>query len=92
MTTKHSPLMALKMQADRIATILKKAERGEPIPGQFMEKIVAARNQSTLKMAIVMDDKIITLKIAWETIRNTSEVGLAEYILRQMREDRDAVN
>lgn len=92
MTTKHSPLSRLKRQAEQIAMILKKAERGEPVPGQFAEKVAAARNQSTFKTAIIMDDKIITLEIAWETIRETDEVALVEYIVRQMREVRDAVH
>lgn len=91
MTTKHSPLSALKAQADKIAATLKAAERGERIDVRFAEKIVAARAKESFKVGIVMDDKVITIELPWATIRSTSEVGIAEYILNQMREARDAV-
>jgi hypothetical protein len=39
-----------------------------------------------------MDDKVITIDLPWATIRATSEVGLAEYILNQMREVRNVIN
>lgn len=45
-----------------------------------------------MKFGVVMDDKVITLEIAWDTIRATSEAGLAEYIMKQMRGTRDAVH
>ena len=92
MTTKHSPLSALKAQADKIAATLKAAERGEKIDVRFAEKIDAARGKESFKVGIVMDDKIITVEMPWATIRTTSEAGLSEYIVRQMREARDAVN
>jgi len=92
MTTKHSPLSALKAQADKIAGKLKAAERGEKIDMRFAEKIDAARATEIFKVGIVMDDKIIIIKIPWATIRSTNEAGIAEYILKQMRETRDAVN
>lgn len=92
MTTKHSPLSALKAQADRIAATLKAAERGEKIDVRFSEKIDAARSKDSFKIGIVMDDKLIMIEMPWETIRGTSEVGLSEYIIKQMRESRDAVN
>ena len=92
MTTKHSPLSALKAQADKIAATLKAAERGEKIDVRFAEKIDAARGKESFKVGIVMDDKIITVEMPWATIRATSEAGLSEYIVRQMREARDAVN
>ena len=92
MTTKHSPLSALKAQADKIATTLKAAERGEKIDVRFAEKIDTARGTDSFKFGIVMDDKIITIEMPWATIRSTNEAGLAEYVLRQMREARDVVN
>ncbi len=92
MTTKHSPLRVLKAQADQIAAALKAAERGEKIDVRLAEKIAAARANESFKVGIVMDDKIITIEMPWATIRSTSEVGIAEYILKQMREERDAVN
>ncbi len=91
MTTKHSPLSQLKAQADKIAAMLKAAERGEPIDVRFAGKIEAARGKSSFKVGIVMDDKIITIEMPWATIRGTNETGLAEYILNQMREARDTV-
>lgn len=92
MTTKHSPLRMLRAQADKIAATLKRAERGEKIGVQFAEKIDAARNTESFKIAIVMDDKVITVDMPWSTIRATSEAGISEYIVKQMREARDAVN
>lgn len=92
MTTKHSPLRALKAQADKIAGVIKAAERGEKVDVRFAEKIAAARLNASFTVGIVMDDKIIQLEMPWTTVRSTSEAGLAEYILGQMREARDALN
>lgn len=92
MTTKHSPLSALKAQADKIAAMIKAAERGEQIDARFAEKLAAARAKESFKVGIVMDDKVITIEMPWSTIRDTNECGLAEYILKQMRETRDVVH
>lgn len=92
MTTKHSPLSALKAQADKIAETLKRAERGGKIDARFAEKIDAARSKESFKIGIVMDDTVITIDMPWATIRATSEVGLAEYILNQMKEVRNVIN
>lgn len=92
MTTAHSPLRILKAQADKIAATLKAAERGEKIEARFAEKIESARGKDCFKVGIVMDDKIITIEMPWAIIRETSEFGLAEYVLNQMREARDAVH
>lgn len=89
MTTSRSPLSQLKAQADKIAATLKAAERGEKIDVRFAEKIDAARAKENFKAGIVMDDKIITIEMPWELIRSTSEAGLSEYILKQMREASD---
>lgn len=82
MTTKHSPLRRLKAQADEIAATLKAGERGAIA---FKDD---ARRKETTRVGIVMDDKVITLEIAWSTIRETSEAGLSEYVLKLMREQR----
>jgi hypothetical protein len=92
MTTKHSPLSALKAQADKIAATLKAAERGEKTDIRFAEKVAAARNKESFKVGIVMDDKIITIEMPWATIRATSEAGLSEYIVKQMRELRETAH
>lgn len=92
MTTKHSPLRLLRLQADKIAAMLKAAERGDKINARFAEKIAEARTRDSFKCGIVMDDKVLTLELPWATVRNTSEAGLSEYIVRQMRELRDDVN
>lgn len=92
MTTAHSPLRVLKAQADNIAKMLKMAERGEKIDVRFAEKLDAARGKDALKFAVVMDDKIISIEMPWATIRATSEVGIAEFILKQMREAREPVH
>lgn len=92
MTTKHSPLSALQAQADKIAATLKAAERGDKIDARFAEKIEAARTRETFTVGIIMDDKVIRLEMPWTMIRGTDEAGLAEFIVRQMREATDVVN
>lgn len=85
MTTAHSPLHVLKAQADKIAATIKAAERGEKIDVRFAEKIEAARGKESVIFGVVMDDKIIKVEMPWVLIRETSEAGIAEYILDQMR-------
>ena len=93
MTTARSPLRILKAQADKIAQTVKAIERGEDVgaadPGG---KIAAARGRESFKVGIVMDDKVITIEMPWALIRETSEVGIAEYILDQMREARASMH
>jgi hypothetical protein len=86
MTTKDSPLSALKAQADKIASMLKKAERGEVPAIPFAEKLLAARSKPSVKVGIVMDDKVLNPDIPWATIRELSEAQLSEWIVNQMRE------
>lgn len=92
MTTSRSPLSALKRQADNMAAMLKAFERGEKIDSPFAAKLEAARGRDSLKFAVVMDDKVISIEMPWAMIRETGEVGIAEWILRQMRGAREAVN
>jgi hypothetical protein len=91
MTTARSPLRVLKAQADRIAASLKAAERGETIASDPGAKIQKALAQESIRFAVLMDDKVLKIEMAWATIRATSEAGIAEFILNQMREARDAV-
>lgn len=91
MTTAQSPLSQLKAQAHKIAALLKAAERGEQIDVRFAEKIAAARDKDSFTVGIVMDDKVLKIEIPWTTIRQTSEVGLAAWILDQMRESRNSI-
>lgn len=91
MTTKNSPIHVLKAQADKIAATLKAAERGDKIDVRFAEKITEARARGFFKVGVVMDDKVITIDMPWATIRDTDQAGIAEYILGQMREARDAI-
>jgi hypothetical protein len=89
MTTAHSPLRILKAQADRIAASLKAAERGETIATDPGTKIHRTRDREIIRFAVAMDDKLISIEMAWTTIHATSEAGIAEFILQQMREARD---
>jgi len=89
MTTKHSPLRALKLQADKIAATLKAAERGEKIDVRFAEKIDAARAKENFIVGIVMDDKVLKINMPWAMIREASEVAISEYILKHMQETSD---
>lgn len=93
MTTARSPLSALKAQSDRIAAALKAAERGESIVAfDPAGKIAAARSRDSVTFAVVMDDKILKIEMPWITIRDSSEHGISEYILKHMREARETVN
>lgn len=91
MTTKNSPLRALKQQADMIAAMLKKAERGEKIVNDPVGKVAASRTKPSVTFAVAMDDKILQITMAWDKIRETSEHGISEYILKQMRESRETI-
>lgn len=91
MTTSRSPLRVLKAQADNIAKIIKAVERGDNPIEDVGGKIAAARGRESVKFAVVQDDKIISINLPWVTIRETSEAGIAEYILKHMRGARDAV-
>ncbi|MBI3677914.1 MAG: hypothetical protein HY243_15000 [Proteobacteria bacterium] len=64
---------------------MKAAERGEPVANDPAGKIAAARERESVTVGVVMDDKIIKLDIPWSTIRETSEAGMSEYIVAQMR-------
>ena len=92
MTTAQSPLRILKAQADNIAKIVKAVDRGENPMEDRGGKIAAARTRDSVKFGVVMDDKVLTIDMTWATIRETSEVGIAEYILKQMREARDVTH
>ena len=85
MTTARSPTGMLKRQADRIAALLKKIERGEVNDA----KIEAARPKPCIKFGVMMDDKFISIDMPWATIRENSELALSEYVLKQMLETRD---
>lgn len=89
MTTARSPLRVLKAQADNMAVLLKAAERGEKIANDIGGKIAAARQRNAVKFAVVMDDKVLSIDMTWAAIRDTSEAGISEFILKQMRESRD---
>jgi hypothetical protein len=92
MTTSRSPLRVLKSQADNIARIVKAVERGENLIEDRGGKIAAARERESVIFGVVMDDKVVRIEMAWSTIRETSEAGIAEFVLRQMRGARDAAN
>ncbi len=86
MTTKSSPVQKLKVQAEKIAALLKDADRGAPMSIGHAKKIAAARNNPTFKTGVVMDDKVLTIEMSWELIRETDEAALVEYIVLQMQE------
>lgn len=90
MTTSQSPLRVLKAQADKIAKTVKAIERGENPVEDVGGKLAAARHRDSVKFAVVQDGKVITIDMAWATIRGFGEVALSEFILKQMRGYRDA--
>lgn len=92
MTTAKSPVRVLKAQARRCAKMLKKAERGERVADDPAGKIAAARKTPSVTVGVAMDDKFLKIELPWETIRETSEAGLTEFILNHMREHRATIN
>lgn len=92
MTTSRSPLRVLKAQADTIAKTIKAVERGENPVEDRGGKIAAARNKPGFKVGVVMDDKVLIVDMSWTTISETSEVGLAEFILKHMRDSRETAH
>jgi hypothetical protein len=88
MTTARSPLRVLKAQSDAIAKTIKASERGEPIAPAFAAKLAEAMGRDEFVVGVVMDDKFLKITLPWVTIRNSSESGLSEYILKHMREDK----
>lgn len=84
MTPADSPLPVLTEQARKIACALKDAERGDIS--------VPARARETVTFGVAMDDKILTITMPWATIRETTEAGLVEYIIRKMQGAPDATN
>lgn len=86
MTTTNSPLHVLKAQADKIAAQIKAAERGETTEFSHGEKLAEARRlKASIKIGVVMDDKVFSIEMPWERIREVSEAELAADILSQMR-------
>jgi hypothetical protein len=83
----------LKAQADKIAAALKAVERGEAVDIiDARGKFAAARHKEAVKFAVIMDDKTLAIEIRWDTIRQMSETGIAEWILRYMRGARESVH
>lgn len=88
MSTKDTPLRVLKAKADKMASILKKIERGEKVDVQFPQRIEEAKKRETFKTGIIMDDKVVTIELSWTKIRETSEPALSDFIVKLMRETR----
>lgn len=83
MTTKNSPIEELRSQAATIANYLKRAERGKL---NHIPKVAEARRREYFQPAIVMDDKVLTPRILWTTIKAMAEVELTDWIVSQMQE------
>jgi hypothetical protein len=94
MTTSQSPLRVLKAQADIVAKALKAAERGENPVGEspLGGKLAEARTTPSVTFGVAMDDKFLKIEMTWATIKATSEAGISEFVLRQMRGARDKTN
>jgi predicted hotdog family 3-hydroxylacyl-ACP dehydratase len=87
MTTKNSPVAKLRFQADIIAKALKLAEAGDTSIGGHAGQLAAARGKDAVTFGVIMDDKALKITMPWTQIRETTEAGIAEFIMRQMRED-----
>jgi len=90
MTTARSPLRVLKAQADQIAAKLKRIADGHNDAADPFGRLDAARTRDSITFGVVMDDKLLQIEMQWAVIRETSAAGIAEFILNQMRETRDA--
>ncbi len=88
MSTKNSPLIVLRTEARGIATNLKRAADGVSIGNDPQGKIAASKAKGFVKIAIVMDDKTITLDIPWKDIEKLTHAQLSEFILDLMMETR----
>lgn len=92
MSTSRSPLRKLKAEADQCAARLKALSRGEPVEGDTAGKVAAALNRPSITFGVVMDDKVLKIEMPWAAIREHSEAGLSEFILKHMRGQRDAIH
>lgn len=93
MSTSHSPLRKLRAEAGKIAARLKSLERGDDVGvSDPAGRVDAARQRDAITFGVVMDDKVIKIEMPWTQIRETSEAGISEFILQQMRGAREAVN
>ena len=82
MTTSQSPVEILRKQATIVARSMKDAESGKLRGGKVSE---ARAHSDRIVGGIVMDDKVITIELSWETIRASTEEALVEMILKQMQ-------
>lgn len=85
MTTSNSPLHKIKAQADKIAASLKAVLRGEKIASDPAGKIAASLARGRVTFGIVTDDKIVKVEMPWDTIRETDEAGISDWIVGHMR-------
>ena len=92
MSTARSPLRKLRAEADNIAARLKALDRGDIGVPDPAGKVAAARERESITFGVVMDDKILKIKMSWATIREMSEAGISEYILKHMRGAREPVH
>lgn len=85
-TTKDSPLSALRSQADNVADMLKRVARGEKIASDPAGKLERSRERQEVTIGIVMDDKIIQLTLPWKKIEDLTVEFLSDFIIDLMRE------
>lgn len=84
MTTSQSPIKVLRAQAAGISRALKAVECGETSDPAYA-KLASARQKPMVRFAVAMDDKTLTIEFTWESVRDTSEPALTEWILAHMR-------
>jgi len=70
--------------------MVKAIERGENPTEDRGGKLAGARTRDSIKFGVVMDDKLVTINMAWATIRSFGEIALSEYILKLMRGTRES--
>jgi len=92
MSTSQSPLRKLQAEANRCAAKLKSMASGEPVDGDPLGKVAAALERPSITFGVVMDDKVLKIEMPWASIREHSEAGLAEFILKHMRGSRELQN
>lgn len=88
MTTKDSPIGVLREQAEKVARVLKAAERGSISKSDPAHKLVDALSKGQATLVVAMDDKFIKITVSREVVSASTEAEITEYILAQMREEK----
>jgi hypothetical protein len=57
-------------------------------PGALAQSI----ERGSITFGVVMDDKTLKITLSWSKIKETSEIGISEFVLKYMRDERGKVH